>query len=77
MLRLVILVAVFLLIFYFVYRKIFRVLLFWNSELSDEGLEDKQEKLKIERSNFEVKLKEEEKNIETRKKQVEKLKKGN
>lgn len=75
MLRFVILTIVFFLIFWFVYRKVKCVLMFWNSELFDDGLEDRQRKIKIEEKIFDDDLNQKEKELKKEEKKVKRMKK--
>ena len=76
MLRLVILIALFFLIFFIIYKNLKKFALFWTNELSEkESLKDTANKIKIERNLFNENLKEAEKKLKNQEKEIENLKK--
>ena len=76
MLRLVVLVAIFFIVFWFVYRKMNKSLFFWSNELSsDDKFNDRADKLKIEGDKLHEDLKEKSKQLEKEAKEIKNLKK--
>lgn len=75
MLRLIIIVAIFLLIYSAVYRLMKRKYGYWSNEFKDETLSDKKDELKNKKEIFNAELKETEREIKNKQKEINKLKK--
>lgn len=76
MLRLVVFVAIFFMVFWFVYRKMKKSLFFWSNELSsDDKFNDRADKLKIEGDKLHEDLKEKEKQLKQEQNEINNLKK--
>jgi len=76
MLRFVILIGVFFLAFFFIYRKMKKSLFFWSNELSsDDKFNDRADKLKIEGDKLHEDLNEKSKQLEKEAKEIKNLKK--
>ena len=76
MLKLVILIVVFAFIFWIIYKEIKKIMLFWLGEISEEdNLENRMNKLKIERSRFDEDLNEKSNQLKKETKNIERMKK--
>lgn len=76
MLKIVILVVLFLLIFFVIYKNMKRIAMFWTKEFCEkDSLKDIADKLQIERKQFNEDLKEAEKNLKDREKEIKNIKK--
>ena len=72
--RFVVVIAVFCILFPFIYKWIKKQCNYWGNELSDESLEDKKTNIENERKVFDEKLKETEKELKEKQKMINKLK---
>lgn len=76
MLRLVVLVAIFFMAFWFVYKRMKKSLFFWTDEItSNDKLEDRANKIKIEGDNLHEDLNEKEKQLKQEQNEINNLKK--
>ena len=76
MLRLVVLVAIFFMAFWFVYKRMKKSLFFWTYEISsNDKLEDRANKIKIEGDNLHEDLNEKEKQLKQEQDEINNLKK--
>ena len=76
MLRLVVLVAIFFMAFWFVYKRMKKSLFFWTDEISsNDKLEDRANKIKIEGDNLHEDLNEKEKQLKQEQDEINNLKK--
>ena len=76
MLRIVIIVLIFVIVFLFAYKRIKKTMMFWTDELySNDTINDRANKLKIEGNNLHEDLKEKEKHLKQEQKEIDNLKK--
>ena len=76
MLRIVIIVLIFVIVFLFAYKRIKKTMMFWTDELySNDTINDRVNKLKIEGNNLHEDLKEKEKHLKQEQKEIDNLKK--
>lgn len=75
MLKFVILIIIFLLVFWFLYRKILVLVRYWTSELSEEpSLEDRDSSLKVEGGRLKADIKQRQKELEQEYRKVNRIK---
>lgn len=76
MLRLILIVGIFYIVFHFVYKWMKKKVDWLDRELADDvSLKDRKEKIKTEKEEFNEALKREEKELKEKQKEIEKLKK--
>lgn len=75
MLRIVIIIGIYLLLYSIVYRIIKKKYGFWAEELKETTLSDKKDELKNKKEIFNAELKETEREIKNKQKEINKLKK--
>ena len=75
MLRFIIIFAVFVIVFHFIYKWMKKAINYWNNELSNDSLFDQKEKIKQDKERFDNEVKNTEQELKNKQKEIEKLKK--